>query len=121
MTLAKSNTAKKRGTAKAVPASKGYKTSSAIKAASRSSSSPKNILAELGARALPRAESAMADGLSMIADSLGFKKLEDVFDQRVAAALERIGIPTARELAELRARVDELSALVPRGKTKVRK
>ena len=77
--------------------------------------------AGLSALSLPRAESAVAGGLSKIADSFGFKKLEDVFDQRVASALQRIGIPSARELARLVEKVDTLSALVKSTKSKTRK
>ncbi len=81
--------------------------------------SSKHLLhAGLSALSLPRAESAVADGLSKIADSFGFKKLEDVFDQRVASALQRIGIPSARELARLIEKVDALSALVKSTKTR---
>lgn len=78
-------------------------------------------LSALSLPRLPRAESAVAGGLSKIADSFGFKKLEDVFDQRVASALQRIGIPSARELARLVEKVDTLSALVKSTKTKTRK
>jgi hypothetical protein len=53
----------------------------------------------------------MADGLSKLADSFGFKKLESVFDHRVAAALERIGFPSA---AKLRRLVDGADAMPPR-------
>lgn len=74
--------------------------------------------AGLSALSLPHAESAVAGGLSKIADSFGFKKLEDVFDQRVASALQRIGIPSARELARLVEKVDTLSALVKSTKTR---
>lgn len=38
-------------------------------------------------------------------DSLGLRKFEDVFDQRVAAALERLGIPDATEIEALREEV----------------
>ncbi len=83
---------------------------------------PKEILqAGLSALSLPRAESAMADGLSKIADSFGFKKLEDVFDQRVASALHRIGIPSAEELSSLIQKIDELSAMIQTKKPKVGK
>ncbi len=69
--------------------------------------SPKRLLrAGLSALSIPGAESAMADGLSKIADSFGFKKLESVFDHRVAAALERIGFPSAATLRRLVERVD---------------
>jgi transposase len=88
----------------------------------RQTTSPKEIFqAGLSALSLPRAESAMADGLSKIADSFGFKKLEDVFDQRVASALDRIGIPSAEELSRLIQKVEELSALIQTKKPKADK
>ncbi len=43
-----------------------------------------------------------------LGDTLGFRKLEDVFDQRIAAALVRLGIPSAEELASLRRQVNQL-------------
>lgn len=90
--------------------------------AKHKSSPPKNLLqAGLSALSLPRAESAMADGLSKMADSFGFKKLEDVFDQRVASALERIGSPSAAEFSRLVAKVEALTALVESLSTKSRK
>jgi len=46
--------------------------------------------------------------LDQLGDTLGFRKLEDVFDQRIAAALERLGIPSADELANLREQVRQL-------------
>ncbi|MET0544178.1 MAG: phasin family protein [Variovorax sp.] len=46
---------------------------------------------------------------TLIGDSLGFRKLEDVFDQRIAAALERLGMPSAAELAALREQVRVLA------------
>jgi len=39
----------------------------------------------------------------------GFRKLEQVFDDRVAAALQRLGMPSAETLRELVQRVDRLS------------
>ena len=72
--------------------------------------SPGKLLrAGLSALSLPRAESAVADGLSRIADSFGLKKLEDVFDNRVAAAMERMGYPSAKELRKLEDQVTELA------------
>jgi hypothetical protein len=59
------------------------------------------LRAGLDALSIPNTEPAVADGLSRIADSLGFKRLESVFDQRVAAALERIGYPSPAELQRL--------------------
>lgn len=38
--------------------------------------------------------------------------LEEVFDQRVAAALERLGVPTAAQLAQLADRVEKLTRRV---------
>ncbi len=35
-------------------------------------------------------------------DSFGIRKFEDVFDQRVATAMQRLGMPTAQEIQELR-------------------
>jgi poly(hydroxyalkanoate) granule-associated protein len=47
-------------------------------------------------------------------DSLqsGFKKLEDVFDERVASALHRLGIPSAKEVERLQRQMEELVAQV---------
>ena len=39
-------------------------------------------------------------------ETLGLRKFEDVFDQRVAAALERLGVPTRDEVAALRTQLD---------------
>lgn len=39
-----------------------------------------------------------------------FGKLENVFDQRVSAALSRLGIPTQKQLEDLQNRVAELEA-----------
>lgn len=47
-------------------------------------------------------------------ETLGLRKFEDVFDQRVAAALERLGVPTRDELSALRARLDEVLAQIER-------
>ncbi|MFM9927019.1 phasin family protein [Variovorax sp. H27-G14] len=41
-------------------------------------------------------------------DSFGIRKFEDVFDQRVATALERLGMPPAQEVQGLR---DEVARL----------
>ncbi len=45
-------------------------------------------------------------------DPFGFRKFEDVFDQRVARALERLEWPTAESFAELKAEVEALRARV---------
>jgi len=39
-------------------------------------------------------------------------KLENIFEDRTAKALGKLGVPTAREVAELTRRVDELTVLV---------
>ena len=39
---------------------------------------------------------------------LGLRKFEEVFDQRVAAAMQRLGLPSAREVQALREQVREL-------------
>lgn len=38
-------------------------------------------------------------------DTFGIRKFEDVFDQRVATALQRLGMPSAQEIQELRDQV----------------
>jgi len=40
--------------------------------------------------------------------------LESIFEQRTAKAMSRLGVPTAKEVAALRQRVDELAAAVAR-------
>ena len=71
----------------------------------------KLLRAGLSALSRPRAEAAVADGLSRIADSFGLKKLEEVFDNRVAAAMERLGYPSAKELRKLEDQVTALAKL----------
>ncbi len=41
-------------------------------------------------------------------DAFGIRKFEDVFDQRVATAMQRLGLPTAEEVQALR---DEVKSL----------
>ncbi|VTU20235.1 poly(hydroxyalkanoate) granule-associated protein [Variovorax sp. PBS-H4] len=41
-------------------------------------------------------------------ESFGIRKFEDVFDQRVATALQRLGMPTAQEVQELREQIKRL-------------
>jgi len=41
-------------------------------------------------------------------ESFGIRKFEDVFDQRVATALQRLGMPTAQEIQELREQMKRL-------------
>lgn len=40
----------------------------------------------------------------------GWGKLENIFEDRVARALEKLGMPSAQEVAALQARVDALEA-----------
>jgi poly(hydroxyalkanoate) granule-associated protein len=40
----------------------------------------------------------------------GWGKLENIFEDRVARALEKLGVPSAQELAALKARVEQLEA-----------
>jgi Tfp pilus assembly protein FimV len=39
-------------------------------------------------------------------------KLENIFEERTAKALGKLGVPTAKDVAELTRRVEELSAIV---------
>jgi len=50
------------------------------------------------------AKAALTRGFPSL-DSFGIRKFEDVFDQRVATALERLGMPSAEEVQALRAEV----------------
>ena len=61
-----------------------------------------------GGTSTPRPAAKTA--LDSLGDTLGFRKLEDVFDQRIAAALERLGMPSAEEFAALREEVRQLRA-----------
>lgn len=47
-------------------------------------------------------------------DAFGLRKFEDVFDQRVAAALERLGMPTRAELQALHDKLDRVLAQLDR-------
>ena len=53
------------------------------------------------------AKAPLARGFPSL-DSFGLRKFEDVFDQRVATALERLGMPSAQEVQALRAEVARL-------------
>ena len=61
-----------------------------------------------GGAATPRPAAKTA--LDSLGDTLGFRKLEDVFDQRIAAAIGRLGMPSAEEFAALREEVRQLRA-----------
>lgn len=86
-------------------------------AAAPAPSAPASML-ESGIQALARArkqaESGPAKVMASLIDPFGFRKLEDVFDQRVAGALERLGWPNAAALAELLREVEDLRKRVAR-------
>ena len=60
----------------------------------------------------------MAGKMSAMAGEVGHKanaqwdKLESIFEERTARALAKLGVPSAKELAALSARVDALAAVV---------
>jgi len=54
----------------------------------------------------------LKDSLGTVLDPFGFRKFEDVFDQRVARALQHLALPTAAAFAELQAEVLRLRARV---------
>ena len=56
---------------------------------------------------------SMASGLSSKATGQ-WDKLESIFEERVARALKKLGVPSAREIEALAARVDELNRHVGR-------
>ena len=62
----------------------------------------------------------MAGKMSAMAGEVGHKanaqwdKLESIFEERTARALGRLGVPSAKQLAALAARVDALAAVVAR-------
>lgn len=47
-------------------------------------------------------------------DSFGIRKFEDVFDQRVATALQRLGMPTAEEVQALQSQIAALAEQLDR-------
>ena len=55
--------------------------------------------------------SAMAGNVTAKAGQ-NWDKLEAIFEQRTAKALGRLGVPTAKDVAALAARVEELAAAV---------
>lgn len=54
-------------------------------------------------------------------DPFGFRKFEDVFDQRVARAMENLQVPTAQAFAALMAEVERLRETVARLEAQARK
>lgn len=72
---------------------------------------------------------AMASKMTGMADDVGSKagqhwdKLESIFEERVARALKRLGVPSAKEVNELVERLNELSdalGVAPKAKAKVK-
>ena len=61
----------------------------------------------------PKGAAASTRGFPSL-DSFGIRKLEDVFDQRVATALQRLGTPTLQEVQALRDEVRERRARLDR-------
>ena len=61
-----------------------------------------------------KTQAAAEEKLGEVVSKAGapWDRLENLFEERTAKALGRLGVPTARELAELSRRVDELSAAV---------
>lgn len=53
------------------------------------------------------AKAALTRGFPSL-DSFGIRKFEDVFDQRVATALQRLGMPSVEEVQALREEVAQL-------------
>ena len=60
------------------------------------------------AEASKRSVSGPAKLVASLVDPFGFRKFEDVFDQRVACALDRIGLPAPHILISL---IEEIEAL----------
>ncbi len=56
---------------------------------------------------------AMADTVTAKAGQ-NWDKLESIFEARTAKAMQKLGVPTAKDVASLVARVDELAAAVAR-------
>ena len=66
-----------------------------------------NVIESLLGIGQPKGDAAAsARGFGL--ESFGIRKFEDVFDQRVATALQRLGMPTAQEIQELRAQMKQL-------------
>ena len=62
-----------------------------------------------------------APGAKVAQEALGLRKFEAVFDQRVASALERMGMPSMEALQSMRDELDTLRAEVAALKAKPRK
>jgi poly(hydroxyalkanoate) granule-associated protein len=70
---------------------------------------------------ISEATSKMADMASGITSKATgqWDKLENIFEERVAKALNKMGMPTAKEVQALAKRVDELSAQLKKAPAKV--
>lgn len=68
----------------------------------------------LGPKRPAEATEAQAPSGATTLDPFGFRKFEDVFDQRVARAMQNLQVPTAQAFAELAAEVDRLRETVAR-------
>jgi hypothetical protein len=66
-------------------------------------------------------ESLLGMGKPPVLDTFGIRKFEDVFDQRVATALERLGMPSAQEIRELREQLRQVLEHLERAETGRRK
>lgn len=91
--------------ARAVKAAKGAKASKGVKTAKASAAS---------AATPDAAASKLSDMAGEVGSRAGqhWDKLESIFEDRVARALAKLGIPAAEEIARLNARVEALSAEV---------
>ena len=67
------------------------------------------------------AERSATPAAATTLDPFGFRKFEDVFDQRVAKAMEHIGVPSAEAFAGLKAEVEQLRETVARLEAQGRK
>ena len=66
-------------------------------------------------------ESLLGMGKPPALETFGIRKFEDVFDQRVATALERLGMPSAQEIRELREQLRQVLEHLDRAETGRRK
>ena len=72
-------------------------------------------------RDAPAGERAETPLSATTLDPFGFKKFEDVFDQRVARALQHLGVASNETIESLRAEVEALRATVARLEAQSRK
>jgi poly(hydroxyalkanoate) granule-associated protein len=57
---------------------------------------------------------SMADDAAVRAGKQ-WDRLESIFEERTARAMKKLGVPSAKDVEELKARIEELSAQVARG------